>query len=124
MLKKTMTYLDFDGEQRTEDFYFNLTKAEVADLELAYDGGLTKVIEKISQEKNNKVLWEIFKDIVLKSYGEKSLDGKRFVKIDKDGHKLCYDFAQTQAFSDLVMELSTKADAAAKFFNAIIPEVK
>ena len=117
MLKKTMTYIDFNGNQRTEDFYFNLTKAELTEMEFSCDGGLVQTIEKIVAAQDNKQIVAIFKDLVLRAYGEKSLDGKRFIKNDevRDG------FAQTEAYSDLFMELSGNAEAAAAFINGIIP---
>ena len=116
MLKKTMTYTDYDGNQRTEDFYFNLSKAELTEMELSRNGGLTKTIEKIVAAQDGKRIVEIFKDLVLKSYGEKSLDGKRFVK----NQELRDAFAQTEAYSDLFMELSTNADSAAAFVNGLV----
>ena len=119
MLKKTITYTDYDGNQRTEDFYFNLSKAELTEMELSETGGLVKTIEKIIQEKNGKRIIEIFKDLVLRSYGEKSLDGKRFIK----NQELVDSFAQTEAYSDLFMELATNAEAASAFINGITPKV-
>lgn len=119
MLKKTITYIDYDGNERTEDFYFNLTKAECAEMELSADGGLSKMMEKIVAEKDNKRIIEIFKSIVLKAYGEKSPDGRRFVKSDE----LRDAFMQTEAYSDLFMELATNADAAAAFVNGIVPTI-
>lgn len=120
MLKKTITYTDFEGNQRTEDFYFNLTKAEVAEMELSEDGGLTKMLNKIVAEQNSKRIVEIFKDLILRAYGEKSLDGKRFVK----NQEIRDAFSQTQAYSDLFMELVNDPDASAAFVNAIIPQSK
>ena len=117
MLKKTMTYKDFDDVERTEDFYFNLTKAEITELELSQDGGLVKVIEKIIAEQDSKKIVEMFKDLILKAVGEKSLDGKKFIK----NEKIREDFASTQAYSDLFMELASDANAAAAFVNAIVP---
>jgi hypothetical protein len=117
MLKKTMTYTDYDGNQRTEDFYFNLNKAELTEMELSHDGGLVKVIEKIIAAKESKAIVEIFKDLILRAYGEKSLDGKRFVKTNE----LRDAFSQTEAYSDLFMELATNAEAAAAFVNGITP---
>ena len=119
MLIKEMTYTDFNGEERTEKFYFNLTKAELTEMELSTEGGLTEKMEKVIAAKNGKEIIDAFKKIVLGAYGEKSPDGRRFIKSDevRDG------FAQTQAYSDLFMELSMNADAAAEFMNAIIPNV-
>lgn len=120
MLKKTMTYTDYDGNERTEDFYFNLSKAEVTEMEMSHDGGLVKLIEKIVAEQDVKRIIEIFKDLILRSYGEKSADGKRFVK----SQELRDSFAQTEAYSDLFMELATDAEAASAFVNGILPTIK
>lgn len=117
MLKKTITYIDYNGNERTEDFYFNLSKAEVMELELGVNGGLTEMIKRIIAANDMSTLISIFKDLVLKAYGEKSLDGKRFVK----SQELRDAFAQTEAYSNLFMELSTDAEKAAEFFNGIIP---
>lgn len=118
MLKKTINYTDYDGNQRTEDFYFNLTKAEAVELELSENGGLLKMVEKIVSEKDSKKIVAIFKDLVLRAYGEKSLDGKRFIKNDE----LRDAFAQTEAYSELFMELAMNAEAASAFVNGIIPQ--
>jgi hypothetical protein len=119
MLKKTVTYTDFDGNERTETFYFNLTKAEVTEMELSTEGGLSKMLEKIVAAKDSKRIVEVFKDLVLKAYGEKSPDGKRFVK----NQEVRDAFAQTQAYSDIFMELATDDQKAAAFVNAITPQV-
>lgn len=119
MLKKTVVYVDYDGNERTETFYFNLTKAEVAEMELSVDGGLVKQIEKIVAEQDGKRIIEIFKDVILRSYGEKSPDGKRFMK----SQELRDAFSQTEAYSEVFMELATNAEAAAAFINGIVPQV-
>ena len=124
MLKKTMTYTDYSGETRTEDFYFNLTKAEVMELEMSISGGLTEMIKRITDAQDSAEIIKTFKKLVLMAYGEKSPDGKYFLKEDKDGRRLADGFKQTEAYSDLFMELATDADAAAKFFNAIIPSAE
>lgn len=120
MLKKTINYTDFNGEERNEDFYFNLTKAEVAELEMSINGGLSAMIEKISNEQDNVAIMKIFKELILKSYGEKSIDGKRFVKSEE----LSTAFSQTEAYSELFMEIATDPDKAVKFFENIIPSVE
>jgi len=117
MLKKTIKYVDYDGTPREETFHFNLSKAEVAEMELSVDGGLVKQIEKIVEEQNGKRIIELFKDIILRSYGEKSADGKRFVK----NQELRDAFSQTEAYSELFMELASDAEAAASFINGIVP---
>lgn len=119
MLKKTVVYVDYDGNERTETFYFNLTKAEVAEMELSVDGGLVKQIEKIVAEQDGKRIIEMFKDVILRSYGEKSPDGKRFMK----SQELRDAFSQTEAYSEVFMELATNAEAAAAFINGIVPQV-
>lgn len=118
MLKKTMTYVDYDGNNRTEDFYFNLSKAEVMEMELGTTGGMQKMLEKIVAEQDTKRIIEVFKDIILRAYGEKTADGKRFIK----SQEITDSFAQTEAYSDLFMELATDADAASKFINGIVPQ--
>lgn len=120
MLKRTMTYTDYNGVSRTEDFYFNLTQAEVTELELSVDGGLVEMINRIIAAKDGKQIIALFKDIVLRAYGEKSPDGRRFVK----NQELRDAFAQTEAYSDLFMELATDAKKAAAFVNGIVPAKK
>ena len=118
MLKKTIEYTDYNDVKRKEDFYFNLTKAEIMEMELSTTGGLAEMIQKIMDTQDTPQIIKLFKDLVLKAYGEKSADGKRFIKNDdiRDG------FAQTEAYSELFMELATDANAAASFVNAIVPK--
>lgn len=118
MLKKTVAYEDFDGNRRTEDLYFNLTEAEITEMELSFNGGLSQLLEKILQENDNKQIIEYFKKIVLMSYGKKSLDGRQFLKNDA----IREEFASTLAYSEIFMELATDADAAAAFVNGIMPK--
>jgi len=118
MLIKPITYETFDGETITEDFMFNLTKAEVVEMQVSKAGGLDKYIERIIKEKDLKKLVEYFKDLIRRSYGVKSDDGKRFIKNDE----IRDAFMQTEAYSNLFMELATDDDAAAKFINGIIPK--
>lgn len=117
MLKKTITYTDYDGNERTEDFYFNLSKVELTEMEVSTAGGMEKFIKKIIAEKDRQKILAMFKDLILKSYGEKTLDGKRFVK----SPELSTAFSQTEAYVELFTELSTDADAASAFVNGIIP---
>ena len=119
MLKKTMTYTDFDNNTRTEDFYFNLTKAEVMEMEMGESGGMAKMLERIVAEQDSKKIIENFKMIILKAYGQKSPDGRRFIKSEE----ISEEFAQTNAFNDLAVELYTNAEAAAAFMNSIIPQI-
>ena len=118
MLKKTITYIDYNGVERTEDFYFNLTKAELMEMEIGTTGGMADMIKRIIDAKDAPAIIKIFKELVLKAYGEKSADGKRFVKSEE----ISNGFAQTEAYSQLFMELATDPDAAAKFIEGIIPK--
>ena len=117
MLKKTFTYTDYNGVERTEDHYFNLSKAELMEMELSTTGGLAEMINKIVAAQDAPAIVKVFKDLVLKAYGQKSADGRRFIK----SKELADEFSQTEAYSQLFMELATDADAAAKFVNGIVP---
>ena len=121
MLKKTITYKDYNDAERTEDFYFNLSEAEVIEMELSTAGGLAEMIQCIVKAQDGPAIIKIFKDLILKAYGEKSIDGKSFVKVDEKGNPLWVKFSQTAAYSKLFMELATDADAGAKFVNGIMP---
>lgn len=121
MLKKTITYTDYNDVKRTEDFYFNLSKAELSEMELSVDGGYAEMAKKIAEAQNAPELVKLFKELILKAYGEKSADGRRFMKVDEKGNPLSIAFSQTEAYSELFMELASDADAAAIFFNGIIP---
>lgn len=118
MLKKTIKYKDFNGNEREEDFYFNLMQSEIAELELSTVGGFTESIQKIIQTQDGPEIIKQFKKIILKSYGEKSADGKRFIKSDE----LSEAFSQTNAYSELFMELATDDEAASAFINGIVPD--
>ena len=117
MLKKTITYTDYNGNERTEDFFFHLTKAEIMEMEMSTTGGLAEMIQKVVATQDTPAIIKIFKELVLNAYGEKSPDGKRFIK----SKELSTAFSQTEAYSILFMELATDADAAAKFINGIVP---
>lgn len=118
MLKKTIKYTDYDGNEREEDFYFNLSKAEVTEMELSKEGGLSEYIKRIVAAQDAPSLIELFKELICKSYGEKSLDGKRFVK----NKELTEAFTQTEAYSELFVELASNAEEATKFVNGIMPK--
>ena len=119
MINKTITYVDFDGVERTEDFRFNLTQAEVAKLAYSVEGGLDKTIEQIVKTEDMKRLIELFSKIIDMAYGVKSLDGKKFLK----SPEILEDFKQSQAYSDLFMELATDTEAASAFINGVIPSM-
>lgn len=118
MLKKKITYKDYNGRERTEEFMFNLNKAEVAEMELSEKGGLGKYIEDIVKEEDGEKIVNLFKDVILKAYGEKSEDGRYFLKNDEMRER----FSQSAAYSELFMELATDAEAAAAFVNGVVPK--
>lgn len=119
MLKKKITYTDYNGTERTEDFYFNLTKAEIMEMELGTSGGLAEMIQRIVDAQDAPAIIKVFKDLILKAYGEKSADGKRFIK----SKEISDAFSQTEAYSQLFMELATDTDSAAEFVNGIVPNM-
>ena len=121
MYKKTMSYTDYDDVERSEDYYFNLSKSELMEMDFSATGGMEKLIRSVIATRDTKRIMEIFKDIILRAYGEKSLDGKRFIKV-RDGHRLADDFAETGAFDALFIELATNDKAATEFINGIIPK--
>ena len=117
MLKKTITYTDYDGIERTEDFYFNFTEAELMEWQLVTNGGLTSYVQKIVDAKDQPRLITLFKELLLKAYGIKSDDGRRFIKSEK----ISEEFSQSPAYSILYMQLVTDDKLAADFVNGIIP---
>ena len=121
MLKKIITYTDYNGVERTEPFYFNLSKAELMEMELGVTGGMTEMLDKIIAAKDAPSLMKTFKEMIMKAYGVKSDDGKRLIKSEE----LSIAFTQTEAYSVLFMELITDDKAASDFVNGIIPnEIK
>lgn len=117
MIRKSITYTNFENEQVTEEFFFNLTKAELVEMEINHDGTFQEYLEKISASTDIKEIYGVFKEIVLSTYGEKSEDGKRFVK----SKEISAAFAQTEAYSELLFELM-EAGKAAEFINALMPK--
>lgn len=119
MLKKTITYTDYNGVERTEDYYFNLTKAELAEMELSTTGGFGEMIKKIVAAKDMPSIIRVFKQLVLDSYGIKSDDGRRFIKSEE----IRTAFSQTEAYSTIFMELASDDKAAADFVNGVMPKM-
>lgn len=117
MLKKTITYEDFNGTTLKEDFFFHLSKAELIELEMSHQGGLSATLARIVAAEDAKSIIEEFKNIILTSYGVRSDDGKRFIK----SQELREEFVSTEAYSTLFMELVTDTDAAVEFVNGVIP---
>lgn len=118
MIKRTITYTDYNNVERTEDFYFNLTPAEAMEWEMSVSGGLSTMVEKVIAAQDTPTLFSLFKEIIMKSYGEKSADGRRFEK----SPELSTAFSQTEAYVKLYMELATNAESAADFVNGIAPK--
>ena len=118
MYKETVKYIDYNGVERTEDVYFNLSKAELMEMQLSTAGGFDAMINKLIKAQDQPTLAKVFKDIILKSYGVPSPDGRRFVKTKE----LAEEFTQTEAYSDLYMKFITDSEAAAKFINGIMPK--
>ena len=117
MIKKTITYTDYNGNQRTESFWFNLTKAEVTRMEMSVQGGMAEMIDRIIDAQDAPSLISTFETMIQKSYGVKTPDGRGFVKRPEDLEA----FMATEAYSELFMELVTNATAAAEFVNGIMP---
>ena len=120
MYVKSITYTDYKGNERTEDFYFNLSKSEVVEMEYSVQGKLSAFLQKIVKTNDETNLIKLFKELVLKAYGEVSDDGRRFVK---DDGKLAQAFSETEAYNVLFMELARDSKAAADFVNGILPKV-
>lgn len=120
MLKKIIKYTDYNGVEREEAYYFNLSKAEIMEMEMSTVGGYGEMVSKVIAAQDAPTIIAIFKDLILKAYGEKSPDGKRFMKV-ANGVRLSDAFAETEAYSSLFMELATNAEAAAAFVNGIVP---
>lgn len=119
MYKKTITYEDYDGNKRTEDFYFNLNKSELTRwLSTTGEYTLDKVMMKLLKERNAKEIMDIMENLVKISYGEKSLDGRLFVKTEE----VWNNFRYSEAFNELYYNLCTDAKYAGEFFNGIVPK--
>lgn len=118
MLKKTIKYTDYNDNHREETFYFNLSKAELSEMQLSAQGGLEALIKRIIEEQNVPEIIKILKEIILKAYGEKSDDGKVFMKSPELSHK----FECTEAYSELFMEIVSTPENAMSFINGILPE--
>lgn len=116
MLKKTITYTDYNGTERTKDYYFNLNKAEIMRMEMSTRGGMAERIQRIVEAQDVPSIIEVMEDLIQKSFGVKTAEGG-FIKRKEDLEA----FMATEAYSELFMELATDADAAAKFINGIIP---
>ena len=122
MVKKIIKYEDYNGDMREEEFCFNLKESEIQEWALSVNGGMDKLLMKMIQEHDNANLAKLFKELILKSYGERSLDGKYFRKTDENGMPLSKNFYETEAYSVLITEIMSSAENAAAFVNALIPK--
>lgn len=119
MLVEKVVYTDYKGNVREESLHFNLTKAEIAEMELSHSGGLSEKVNRIVETKDGAEILALFKDLIIKSYGVVSDDGRRFIKNDT----LREEFVQTEGYSVLFMRLASDADAASAFMNGIVPQM-
>lgn len=120
MIKWPITYTDYNDEEQTEDFYFNLNKAEIMEMDLEANGAYAQYLQRIVDKRDGKLIGEEFKRLILKSYGVKSDDGRRFIK----SQQLREEFEQTEAYSELFMELATSPEKCEKFVQGIMPKVE
>lgn len=119
MLKKTITYIDYDGNERTETHYFDLNEVEATEMELSVEGGMSKKLAAMAKSDDKAAMFQFFKKLIAASYGVKSEDGRRFVKSEK----IFEEFSQTRAYVALIMELAKDGEKLAAFFNGVIPKV-
>lgn len=117
MLKKTITYTDYNGVERTEDHYFNLTRSELAIMNYSEAGGLPDRLRSILDAKDSKAILNVVLSLVEMSYGIKSPDGRRFIK----SKETFEEFKQTEAYSNFILELLTSDEAAIDFVKGILP---
>jgi len=117
MIKKTIVYTDFNDQTVTEEHYFNLSRAELIELEISTEGGYGAFLEGVSQSKDNAFIFQQFKKILLDTYGKKSEDGKRFLK----SAEISKEFEESEAYSQLIFDFFTDPEAAGKFFTELVP---
>ena len=122
MLKKTITFHDLDGNEVTQDFWFHLSKAELLETEISTTGGLKEAMQRLIDKRDGENIIKTYKELILMSYGERSLDGLRFMKEDENGRPLYKAFMETEAYSELFASLVTDDVAAAEFFNGVLPK--
>ena len=121
MYSKKIKYTDFLGNKREETFHFNLTEADLVEMQSSVDGGLAEYGKRIVEAQNVPEVMSLFKKLILLSYGEISPDGKLFIKEDPIRGKLADEFKQTNAYSELYMEFINNPESGAEFFNQVIP---
>lgn len=117
MLKKTITYTDYNGLERTEDYYFNISRSELAVMNYNENGGFTERLQSMLNAKNSKAIIDVVQSLIEMSYGIKSQDGRRFIK----GKEVFDEFKQSPAYSIFLMDLLTNSDSAEEFVKGILP---
>lgn len=117
MLKHECTYKDFNGNEVTDVLYFHLSMPEIIEMEVEKPGGLKAIVEQMIDTKNYRDLVQLFKDLLLRSYGRKSEDGKRFIKTEEDR----LNFSQSAAYNKMYLDLATDAAFGAKFITGLMP---
>lgn len=117
MLKKTIDFVDYNGEKCSEDFYFMLTKTDILKLEAKYKGGIIATVTRAQLENDNETIMGVFETVIQMAYGQKSPDGKKFIRNEKVLEDLIYSPAY-----DLLVQSMVNEDEAAKFINAIVPK--
>lgn len=122
MFTTEIEYTDLFGQKQKEKFYFSLSEVDLFDMQLSVNGGLSEYAEKIINENDSQKIWKLFEKLVLNSYGEKSVDGKSFIKFDEEGRRLSNKFKQTIAYNELMVKIVSNADFAAEFFNHLAPK--
>lgn len=123
MIKKTVTYVDYNGDKRTDDFWFNLSEAELAEMEVSVHGGYLEMIKRIVKAKDIPEIAKVFKQLLIRAYGERSADGSYFYKVDENGNPLWRNLVSSAAYSQLYIELSSDDEKAAEFVNGVMPPV-
>lgn len=120
MIKWPITYTDYNGEEQTDEFYFNLNRAEIVEMNLNANGAYAEYLQRLVERKDGREIAKEFKNLILKSYGEKSADGRRFIK----SKELSEAFEQTEAFVELYLQLATDEEAAMKFISGVMPNTE
>jgi len=118
MIKKTVTYEDFNGEKKTKELWFHFSESEITNEELTTEGGLYNTIRKMTEEQDRIMLAKLFRQIILKSYGEKSADGERFMK----SQEIMDNFEHSAAYDALYMELATDTQKVSDFVKGTLPK--
>lgn len=122
MFKYTVSYTDYNGDERQKDVYFNISMPELMKIERSVPGGYSSYLDRITSEKNPGDIWNAFVDIVDLGYGEKSPDGERFIKVDENGNRLVDKFKETPVFEEFMYQVLTNTNLASDMVNAMLPQ--